>query len=101
MHGNTRDPLVISDVSELPITPATCSNLQNTTGEEVLHATQVSDAIVRLNGWDDATVALQLLSHLEGDALNVGLYNWCLKRHESHRSAWLERSLTIMARPDA
>ena len=32
---------------------------------------QVFDAIVRLNGWDDATVALQLLSHLEGDTLNV------------------------------
>ena len=34
---------------------------------------QVLDVIVRLNGWDDATVALQLLSHLEGDALNVAL----------------------------
>ena len=33
----------------------------------------VFDAIVRSNGWDDATVALQLLSHLEGDALNVAL----------------------------
>ena len=32
---------------------------------------QVFDAIVRSNGWDDATVTLQLLSHLEGDALNV------------------------------
>ena len=32
---------------------------------------QVFDAIVRSNGWDDVTVALQLLSHLEGDALNV------------------------------
>ena len=31
------------------------------------------DAIVRSNWWDDATVALQLLSHLEGDALNVVL----------------------------
>ena len=31
------------------------------------------DAIVWSNGWDDATVALQLLSHLEGDALNVTL----------------------------
>ena len=31
------------------------------------------DAIVRLNGWDDAMVALKLLSHLEGDALNVAL----------------------------
>ena len=34
---------------------------------------QVFDAIVRSNGWDDAAVALQLLSHLEGDALNVAL----------------------------
>ena len=34
---------------------------------------QVFDAIVQSNGWDDATAALQLLSHLEGDALNVAL----------------------------
>ena len=33
----------------------------------------VFDAIVKSNGWDDATVALQLLCHLEGDALNVAL----------------------------
>ena len=26
-----------------------------------------------INGWDDATAALQLLSHLEGEALNVAL----------------------------
>ena len=31
------------------------------------------DAIVLSNGWDDATAALQLLSHLDGDALNVPL----------------------------
>ena len=31
------------------------------------------DAIVLSNGRDDATAALQLLSHLEGDALNVAL----------------------------
>ena len=31
------------------------------------------DAIVVSNGWDDATAALQLLSHLEGDVLNVAL----------------------------
>ena len=30
-------------------------------------------AIVCSNGWDDATAALQLLSHLEGYALNVAL----------------------------
>ena len=34
---------------------------------------QVFDAIVRSNGWDDATAAQQLLSHLEGDALNVAI----------------------------
>ena len=34
---------------------------------------QVLDAIVLSNGWDDATAALQLLYHLEGDALNVAL----------------------------
>ena len=34
---------------------------------------QVFDAIVLSNGWDDATAALQLLSHLEGDALNMAL----------------------------
>ena len=31
------------------------------------------EAIVRSNGWDDVTAALQLLSHLDGDALNVAL----------------------------
>ena len=34
---------------------------------------QVFDALVLSNGWDDATAALQLLSHLQGDALNVAL----------------------------
>ena len=31
------------------------------------------EAIVCSNGWDDVTAALQLLSHLDGDALNVAL----------------------------
>ena len=31
------------------------------------------DAIVLSNGWGDATAAIQLLSHLQGDALNVAL----------------------------
>ena len=31
------------------------------------------DAIVKSNVWDDDTVALQLLAHLEGDVLNVAL----------------------------
>ena len=34
---------------------------------------QTVDAIVRSNGWDNDTAALQLFSHLEGDALNVAL----------------------------
>ena len=34
---------------------------------------QVFAAIVCSNGWDDVTAALQLLSHLDGDALNVAL----------------------------
>ena len=34
---------------------------------------QVLETIAQSNGWYDATAALQLLSHLEGDALNVAL----------------------------
>ena len=34
---------------------------------------EIVEAIVCSNGWDDATAALQLLSHLDGDALNVAL----------------------------
>ena len=34
---------------------------------------EIFEAIVCLNGWDDVTAALQLLSHLDGDALNVPL----------------------------
>ena len=33
----------------------------------------VFEAIVMSNGWGDATAALQLLSHLQGDALSVAL----------------------------
>ena len=34
---------------------------------------EVFEAIVCSNGWDDVTAALQLLSHLDGDALNLAL----------------------------
>ena len=34
---------------------------------------EVFEAIVCSNGWDDVTAALQLLSHLDGDAFNVAL----------------------------
>ena len=40
-----------------------------TTSSEQYH--QVFEAIVRSNGWDNDTAALQLFSHLEGDTLNV------------------------------
>ena len=38
------------------------------------------NAIVWSNGWDDTTVALQLLSHLKGNALNVALLMLEVKR---------------------
>ena len=34
---------------------------------------EIFEPIVCSNGWDDVTAALQLLSHLDGDALNVAL----------------------------
>ena len=34
---------------------------------------EIFEANVCSNGWDDVTAALQLLSHLDGDALNVAL----------------------------
>ena len=37
---------------------------------------QVFDAIVLSNSWDDATAALQLLPHLEGDVLNEAGAVW-------------------------
>ena len=46
---------------------------------------QVFEAIVRSNGWDGVTAALQLVSHLEGDALNMALLvpaprlEWCCR----------------------
>ena len=45
---------------------------------------QVFDAIVQSNGWDNDTAALQLFSHLEGDALNVA--------HLVPLSRWLSQS---------
>ena len=45
-------------------------NSGSTSWEQYL---QVFDAIVLSNGWGDATAALQLLSHLQDDALSVAL----------------------------
>ena len=53
-----------------------------TTSWEQYH--QVFEAIVRSNGWDNDTAALQLFSHLEGDALNVA--------HLVQLARWLSRS---------
>ena len=47
------------------------AQVAGTTGWEQYR--QVFDAIVFSNAWNDATAALQLLSHLEGDATNVAL----------------------------
>ena len=55
----------------MPLTMMKVPRFDGTTGWEQYK--QVFDAIVRSNGWDNDTVALQLFSHLEGDALNVAL----------------------------
>ena len=34
---------------------------------------EVFEAIVCSNGWDEVTAALQLIAHLDGEALNVAL----------------------------
>ena len=52
----------------------------------------VFEAIVCSNGWDEVTAALQLVAHLEGDAVNVALLV-----PESQRVFWWGRSRSIMA----
>ena len=51
------------------LTTTKVPRFDETTSWEQYH--QVFEAIVRSNGWDNDTAALQLFSHLEGDALNV------------------------------
>ena len=51
------------------LTTTKVTRFDGTTSCEQYH--QVFEAIVRSNGWDNDTAALQLFSHLEGDALNV------------------------------
>ena len=50
----------------------------------------VFDAIIQSNGWNDATATHQLLSHLEGDALNMPL----LVPETQRTSDYLVRALT-------
>ena len=58
---------------------------------------QVFQAIVCSNGWDDSTAALQLLSHLEGDALNVALLVLAPAEHRDW--VWWTSCRSIMDRP--
>ena len=80
-----KDIAILREENRLLRTPATSQVVQaprraaltttkvprcdGTTSWEQYH--QVFEAIVRSNGWDNDTAALQLFSHLEGDALNV------------------------------
>ena len=80
-----RDLAILRDENRALRTPATSQVIQaprraaltttkvarfdGTTSWEQYH--QVFEAIVRSNGWDNDTAALQLFSHLKGDALNV------------------------------
>ena len=52
-----------------PLTTTKVPRFDGTASWEQYH--QVFEAIVWSNGWDNDAAALQLFSHLEGDALNV------------------------------
>ena len=60
---------VIQAPRRAALTTTKVPRFHGTTSWEQYH--QVFEAIVRSNGWDNDTAALQLFSHLEGDALNV------------------------------
>ena len=80
-----KDMAILREENRVLRTPATSQAIQaprraaltttkvprfdGTTSWEQYH--QVFEALVRSNGWDNDTAALQLFSHLEGDALNV------------------------------
>ena len=75
-----------SQVVQVPrraaLTMTKVPRFDGTTSWEQYH--QVFEAMVRSNGWDNDTAALQLFSHLEGDALNVA--------HLVPLTRWLSRS---------
>ena len=60
---------VIQAPRRVALTTTKVPRFDGTTSWEQYH--QVFEAIVRSNGWDNETAAIQLFSHLEGDALNV------------------------------
>ena len=60
---------VIQAPRQAALTTTKVPQFDGTTSWEQYH--QVFEVIVRSNGWNNDTVALQLFSHLEGDTLNV------------------------------
>ena len=62
-------PQVVQALRRAAFTSTKVPRFDGTTSWEQYR--QVFDAIVRSNGWGNDTAALQLLSHLEGDVLNV------------------------------
>ena len=60
---------VIEAPRRAALTTTKVPRFDGTTSWEQYH--QVFEAIVWSNGWDSDTAALQLFSHLEGDALNI------------------------------
>ena len=60
---------VIQAPRRAALTTTEVPRFDGTTSWEQYH--QVFEAIVRSNSWDNDTTALQLFSHLEGEALNV------------------------------
>ena len=60
---------VVQTPRRAALTTTKVPRFDGTTSLEQYH--QVFEAIVRSNGWDNDTAALQLFSYLEGDALNV------------------------------
>ena len=66
---STTAPQVIQAPRRAALTTTEVPRFDGTASWEQYH--QVSESIVRSNGWDNDTAALQLFSHLEGDALNV------------------------------
>ena len=59
-------PPVVPTPRQAVFTTTKVSRFGGTTSWEQYRQVHVFDAIVLSNGWDDATAALQLLSHLEG-----------------------------------
>ena len=62
-------PQVVRTPQQVAFTMTKVPRFYGTTSWEQYR--QVFEAIVRSNGWDNDTAALQLFSHLEGDTLNV------------------------------